>query len=107
MAQDALDQWIDVQKNGKKYPTSGDIKAKADQLANMYQVPIASKMEEIEAGVKKTASEMKAYSEQKVAYNKIPEAERTAIEQELVKSGFPITMSNVLSVYKRNYTEVK
>ena len=107
LAQDALDEWIDIQKKNKKYPTSTDIKAKADELGNMYQVPLASKMEEIEAGAIKTAKEMKAYSEQKVEYNKIPAAERTTIEQELKKTGNRVTMGNVLNVYKRNYLGVK
>ena len=106
-AQDALDEWIDIQKKGKKYPTSTEIKAKADQFGNMYQIPLAQKMEEIETGAKNVAGQIKVFSEQKKEYSKIPEADRKFIEEELIRGGFPATMANVISVHKRNYLDVK
>lgn len=101
-AQDALDDWVNTQKKNGKYPTSSEIKVKAAAFANMYQTPIPEKMMQIDIGARKTAEAMKQFAEQKVLYDKIPEADKKKIEQELIKRGYPASVRNVIDVYNRN-----
>jgi hypothetical protein len=104
-AQDALFSWMDSKKSEGKYLTYDEIMAKAEGLSNAYQVPIATKLEEIESATKEVAEGSKEFSQQKVEYQKIPETDRSAIERELKRLSLPVTMKNVIKVYKDNGSE--
>jgi len=106
-AQVALDEWLDLQKQTKKYPTASQIRLQAQYIAGQYQLSIPEKIAEIEAEAKKTAVGVREAQEQKAEYNKIPKADRTRIEGELENSGYPTTKTNVISIYKKKYSQVK
>jgi len=59
-AQMALDEWIQYQIKAEKPPNRQQIRVKAMEIANTYQVPIAEQMEFLEKEAKRTAAEIKA-----------------------------------------------
>ncbi|MFA5904885.1 MAG: hypothetical protein WC836_13195 [Desulfobacula sp.] len=101
-AQMALDDWIDTQKKADKNPSVADIRVKAQSLAEQMQVPIATKISEIEGEAKKRAAESKEISEIKVKVNKIPKPDREKIESSLKAQGQEVTNANILKVYELN-----
>jgi hypothetical protein len=69
-AQMALDDWIDGQKRQNKMPTLNEIRRKAIELGETYQVPMAEKLREIEEEANRAAAETKKYGEEKTRRRK-------------------------------------
>jgi len=59
-AQMALDEWIQYQLKAEKPPSRQQIRVKAMEIANTYQVPIAEQIRFLEMEAKRVAEEMKA-----------------------------------------------
>uniref|UniRef100_A0A6M3XRY1 Uncharacterized protein n=1 Tax=viral metagenome TaxID=1070528 RepID=A0A6M3XRY1_9ZZZZ len=59
-AQMALDEWVQYQLKAEKPPNRQQIRVKAMEIANTYQVPIAEQIRFLEVEAKRVAEEMKA-----------------------------------------------
>jgi hypothetical protein len=64
-AQMAFDDWIDTQTKAGKSPSMMEVRRKAQDLANHYQVGITEKINEMEKEAKKTAEEIKRAKQKK------------------------------------------
>jgi hypothetical protein len=64
-AQMAFDDWIDTQIKAGKAPSMMEVRRKAQDLANYYQVGIAEKISEMEKEAKKTVEEIKKAKQKK------------------------------------------
>jgi len=64
-AQMALDDWIDTQTKSGKTPTMMEVRRKAQDLANHYQIGIAEKIGEMEREARETAEQIKKAKQKK------------------------------------------
>jgi hypothetical protein len=99
-AQFALDEFIDDAKSNNKFLSRSDIKKKAREIAQDYQLTLIEKYEE---NYKQLNETIKAVEFSNLTVKDIPKADKERIEKSLTASGQIITDDRVLQIYKLNH----